>query len=82
MLTIRSCALGRPYWTLLVPARYPAASPGWKYPLHPAALRGDGAGEGVVVGDDDDELTDDEGGGGGLWLEEEEEEVDSTVVYR
>lgn len=56
---------------MLVPNRYDTASPGWRYPLNPAAERGDGVEQGVVVGDEDDELTDDEGGGAGYWVEGE-----------
>ncbi|GHJ90120.1 hypothetical protein NliqN6_6522 [Naganishia liquefaciens] len=55
-----------PYYTLLLPLRYPPASTGWRYPLHAAATGRDVPG--VVVGDDGDELTDDEGGGGGWWV--------------
>lgn len=71
LLTLRK----RPYYTLLLPLRYPPASNGWRYPLHPAATR---EVPGVVVGDDGDELTDDEGGGGGFWVDGEE----ARVVYR
>lgn len=64
----------RPYYTLLLPLRYPPASDGWRYPFHPAATR---EVPGVVVGDDGDELTDDEGGGGGFWVDGEE----ARIVY-
>lgn len=71
-----------PYYTILLPFRYPPATSGWKFPLHPVALArrrealhsigvsNEERNKGVVVGDEDEgELTDDEGGGGGFWSE-------------
>jgi hypothetical protein len=74
----------RPYYTLLLPYRYPPASTGWRFPLHPIALSRKRQAESggileqeqrLVIGDEDEgELTDDEGGGGGFWEEDQEEE--------